>query len=345
MNERLSAAAARWRRLRGSHAFLMSALAVGVALIFGPPLLAQNDHDDPPVEDVAGGHTDDAAHAEDDDHAEGAGHGEEGGHDEEGVAHPPTLLNIVADLIEGKSIHDANDAQNPVARFLVRYKAPIYSLSITAFLAIIFIRGTRRMTLIPGRFQNFLEWAIESLANFLEGVLGPEGKRFIPFLGTLFLYIYVSNICGLIPLGFTPTSMLETTASMAILVFVSVQVVAVQNMGLGGYLKHLAGDPEDALGWALVPLLMPIHIVGELARPLSLSMRLFGNMMGEEMLLAVFMGMGVAMLAFTQLPIGVPLHIPFLFLSLLTTFIQALVFTVLSTIYFALVLPHPKEAH
>jgi F-type H+-transporting ATPase subunit a len=343
MKERLSDVAARWRRLRRSHAFLMAALVVGVALIFGPPLLAQQDderghgqsdsHGDPAVEDVAAGHADDADH------------GEEGGHDEEGVVHPPTLLNIVADVIEGKSLHDAKDARNPVAGFLLSYKAPIYSLAITAFLSFIFIRGTRRMTLIPGRFQNFLEWVIESLAGFLEGVLGPQGRKFIPFLGTLFLYIYVSNICGLIPLGFTPTSMLETTASMAIIVFVSVQVVAVKSMGFGGYFKHLAGDPEDALGWALVPLLMPIHIVGELARPLSLSMRLFGNMMGEEMLLAVFMGMGVAMLAFTQLPVGFPLHIPFLFLSLLTTFIQALVFTVLSTIYFALVLPHPKEAH
>ena len=319
MNQRLPAAAARWRRLRRSHAFLMGALVVGVALIFGPPLLAQHDHDgqeEPAVEDHA-----------------------------EGVVHPPTLLNIVADLLEGESLHDANDARNPVARFLLNYKGPIYSFFITALLAVVFITGTRSMTLIPGRFQNFLEWVIESLAGFLEGVLGPEGRKFIPFLGTLFLYIYVQNICGLIPLGFTPTSMLETTASMAILVFVSVQVVAVRSMGFVGYLKHLAGDPEDALGWAMVPLLLPIHIVGELARPLSLSMRLFGNMMGEEMLLAVFMGIGVSMLAFTHLPVGFPLHIPFLFLALLTTFIQALVFTVLSTIYFALVLPHPKEAH
>lgn len=339
MKQHLAAAVVRWHRLRRNRAFHLGALVVGVALIFGPPLLAQHDHEPDPatshgdgetvVEGVAGGEE----------------HGEAGGHAEEGVVHPPTLLNIVADVVEGESVHDAKDARNPVARFLLSFKAPIYSLFITIFLAVVFIRGTRRMTLIPGRFQNFLEWAIESLAGFLEGVLGPDGKKFVPFLGTLFLYIYLQNIFGLIPLGFTPTSMLETTASMAILVFVAVQVVAVRNMGFLGYLKHLAGDPEDVLGWCLVPLLLPIHIVGELARPLSLSMRLFGNMMGEEMLLAVFMGIGVSMLAFTHLPVGVPLQVPFLFLALLTTFIQALVFTVLSTIYFALVLPHPKEAH
>jgi F-type H+-transporting ATPase subunit a len=91
--------------------------------------------------------------------------------------------------------------------------------------------------------------------------------------------------------------------------------------------------------------MLPLHLVGELAKPLSLSFRLFGNMLGEETLLAVFMGIGVTILAFTHLPVGVPLHVPFIFLALLTTFIQALVFTVLSTIYFSMVLPHPKEGH
>ena len=82
-----------------------------------------------------------------------------------------------------------------------------------------------------------------------------------------------------------------------------------------------------------------------LAKPLSLCFRLFGNMLGEETLLAVFMGIGVGMLAFSHLPVGVPMHVPFIFLALLTTFIQALVFTVLSTIYFAMALPHPKGEH
>jgi F-type H+-transporting ATPase subunit a len=89
--------------------------------------------------------------------------------------------------------------------------------------------------------------------------------------------------------------------------------------------------------------MLPLHLVGELAKPLSLSLRLFGNMMGEETLLAVFMGLGVTVLAFMHLPVGFPFHVPFVFLGLLTTLIQALVFTLLSTIYFALVLPHHAE--
>ena len=86
-------------------------------------------------------------------------------------------------------------------------------------------------------------------------------------------------------------------------------------------------------------------IVGELAKPISLALRLFGNMMGGELLLSVFMGLGVAVLAFTRLPIGFPIHLPFMFLELLTTLVQALVFTLLSTIYISLVLPHSEEAH
>ena len=257
---------------------------------------------------------------------------------------PPTLIGILADVIEGKSIHAPADATNPVARFLVIYKAPIYSFMIIGILSWIFIAGTRSLTLIPGKFQNFLEWVVEGLDNFVGGVLGEDGRRFVPFLGTLFLYIYLQNIFGLIPLGFTPTSIVETTAAMAILVFFYVQYVAIRSNGIVGYLHHLAGEPKDVVGWCMAPLLFPIHVVGELAKPLSLSLRLFGNMMGEETLLAVFMGLGITILAFSNLPVGVPLQVPFMFLGLLTTLVQAMVFTLLSTIYFALVLPHPDHA-
>jgi F-type H+-transporting ATPase subunit a len=316
-------AAAAIRRMRRGNAFALGALVVGIALIFGAPLLAQHEEPAHPETDASPG----------------------GAHESEGVVHPPTLINILADVIQGRSVHEPEDATNPVARFLLSYKAPIYSLLIILILWAVFRRGTRNMTLVPGRYQNFLEWAVEGLGGFLGGVLGPEGRKFIPFVGSLFFYIYLQNIFGLIPLGFTSTSLLETTAAMAIIVFVTVQVTAVRSFGLVGYLKHLAGDPEDTLGWCLVPLMLPLHLVGELAKPLSLSFRLFGNMLGEETLLAVFMGIGVTILAFTHLPVGVPLHVPFIFLALLTTFIQALVFTVLSTIYFSMVLPHPKEGH
>jgi F-type H+-transporting ATPase subunit a len=332
-----------FRRMRKGNAFALGALVVGIALIFGSPLLAQHDE---PAEETGTSPPESAVSEEHGaaapGHEAGAEHGE---HETENVVHPPTFINILADVIQGRSVHEPGDATNPVARFLLSYKAPIYSFLVILILFLVFRAGTRKLTLVPGRYQNFLEWAVEGLGGFLGGVLGPQGKAFIPFVGSLFFYIYLQNIFGLIPLGFTSTSLLETTAAMAIIVFVSVQVVAVRSFGFLGYLKHLAGDPEDTIGWCMVPLMLPLHVVGELAKPLSLSFRLFGNMLGEETLLAVFMGLGVAMLAFTHLPVGVPLHVPFIFLALLTTFIQALVFTVLSTIYFSMVLPHPKEGH
>ncbi len=166
------------------------------------------------------------------------------------------------------------------------------------------------MQIMPGKLQNLVEMVIEGLDNFIKGVLGPEEGRYVPFFGTLFLYIYVQNVFGLVPLMFTPTSVLSTTAALALVVFFYVQFEGIRRSGILGYLRHMAGDPRDPVGWAMTPLMFPLHVVGELAKPVSLSLRLFGNMMGEETLIAVFLGLGVSILAFTHLPIGFPLHIP-----------------------------------
>jgi len=109
-------------------------------------------------------------------------------------------------------------------------------------------------------------------------------------------------------------------------------------------LWHMAGSPRSLVEWVLVPLNLPIHIIGELARPVSLSLRLFGNITGEDVLIAVFIGLGIASLSFLKLPVGVPLHVPFIFLAILTSLIQALVFALLSTVYLSLMLPH-EEGH
>jgi len=98
----------------------------------------------------------------------------------------------------------------------------------------------------------------------------------------------------------------------------------------------------------LVPLNLPLHIIGELAKPLSLSLRLFGNISGEDMLLAIFVGLGISITAILHPPAwmpGLPLQLPFIFLALLTSFVQALVFTLLSTIYFSLMTHHEEEEH
>ena len=107
-----------------------------------------------------------------------------------------------------------------------------------------------------------------------------------------------------------------------------------------GYLDHMLGSPRSVTGWVLAPLLLPIHILGELAKPISLSCRLFGNIFGEDMLLVAFASLGIGMLPFKQLPFGVPMHVVFFPLVLLGSALQAMVFTVLSSIYILLMLPH-----
>ena len=226
--------------------------------------------------------------------------------------------------------------------FLHHWENIIFSLLIVIIISFIAYLASRKSTLIPGGLQNFVEMALEGLDNFICGILGPRGRRFTPFLGTLFIYILCMNFFGLVPGMKSPSANLNTTVALAACVFFYVQYTGIKSFGFLGYLFHLAGEPRDVVGWVMVPLNLPIHIMEELIKPLSLSMRLFGNIFGEDILIAVFVGLGVASLGFLHLPVGLPFQVPFIFLALLTGTIQALVFTLLSTIYFFLMLPHQE---
>ena len=105
------------------------------------------------------------------------------------------------------------------------------------------------------------------------------------------------------------------------------------------------GSPRNLTGWALAPLMLPIHLMGELAKPISLSCRLFGNVFGEDMLLVGFASLGIGILSFAHSPVGIPIHAIFFPLALLTSGLQAFVFTVLTTIYILLMLPHEDHGH
>ncbi|UCH85870.1 MAG: F0F1 ATP synthase subunit A [Candidatus Latescibacterota bacterium] len=232
-----------------------------------------------------------------------------------------------------------------VGEFLHKWENLIFSLLVVGLLVLVARLASKNPKLIPSGLQNFVELVVEQLENFIVGILGPRGKKFVPFLGTLFLYILCMNYLGLIPLMKAPTANLNQTLALAVCVFLYVQYTGLKENGPVGYIKHLLGSPESAMQWVLSPLMFVIHIIGELAKPMSLSLRLFGNITGEDILIFIFVGLGVGMLAFSNLPIGVPLQIPFYFLALLTGFIQALVFMLLSTIYFAMMLPHDEEEH
>ncbi len=265
------------------------------------------------------------------------GHGGHGG----GEAGPPELPNIITLLYHW--LHD-----NVIIGFLHNWENVFFAFVVGAFLSTLAYCSSRKKAQIPSGAQNLMEAVVEGLYNFLAGILGKEAaRRYTPFLGTLFLYIWCMNLLGLIPGFMSPTGGVKggfnITASLAICVFLYVQYTGIRRLGIGGYLFHFAGSPKSGVQWALVPLNLPIHILGEFAKPFSLSLRLFGNITGEDVLIAAFVGLGVTALSFMNLPIGLPLHVPFIFLAILTGTIQALVFTLLSTIYFSMMLPHEEH--
>lgn len=240
------------------------------------------------------------------------------------------------------------------AGFLYRWENLIFSLLIVLFLSVITFLATRKKELIPHGLQNLVEAIIEYLDNFVSGILGREGRRYLPFVGTLFIYILAMNLSGLVPGMKSPTSSLNTTVALAICVFIYVQFIGIKRLGFIGYLDHLAGNPRlpEEKGFIkifLIILLVPIHIllfiihlIGELVKPLSLSLRLFGNITGEDALLALFVTLGIMALAFFKSPVGLPLQIPAMFLALILGTVQAAVFSVLSTIYIAMMLPQEE---
>jgi len=182
---------------------------------------------------------------------------------------------------------------------------------------------TRDLKIIPQkRSQITVELAVDTLMTFLGSIMGSKEKamKYFPLLGSLFFIILISNYSGLLP-GFghtpglqAPTSALSFTAALAIVVFFSTHIQGVRAKGLR-YFKHFV-DPH--------PLMLPLNLMEELVKPLSLSLRLYGNIYGEETLVASI---------FAMAPLFIPL--PFMFLGIFFGFIQALVFTLLTATYLA----------
>ncbi|MDM7915734.1 MAG: F0F1 ATP synthase subunit A, partial [Candidatus Eisenbacteria bacterium] len=249
------------------------------------------------------------------------------------------------DLFHNLEAYFGGTGEQPagIIDYLFLWRGPVFALIILLTIATLLLRGAARRAMIPGGFQNAVEYVVEAFYDFTYGILGHHAKEFAPFLGTLFLYIWFMNLSGLVPLFKAPTSLFETTLALALVVFLYVQWTGIRKLGLLRYLHHFAGSPSDVMGWCMVPLMFPLHLIGEVAKPVSLSLRLFGNIMGEDVLIAIFTWLGVAMLAAIGSPIGIPLEFPFIFLGLLLSTIQALVFTLLSAIYFSQMLPHEEE--
>jgi F-type H+-transporting ATPase subunit a len=190
--------------------------------------------------------------------------------------------------------------------------------------------GTRRMRTIPGRLQSIWEWTFQTLNGFTVNMLGAEhGASFTPLIGTFFLYILFLNLGGLVPGFISPTAAFNTTVALALCCFVAVQFFGFRHQGLG-YLKHFVGEP-----WWLFPINIPIHVLGELARPLSLSVRLFGNIFGEDTVIARLIALGVVALGASGYFVPIPFQFPMLLFGIFGSFVQALVFTMLAASYIA----------
>lgn len=203
-------------------------------------------------------------------------------------------------------------------------------------LALFAISSTRRLEKIPTtRRQNLVELIVEGLNNFTVDIIGPEGREYTPFIGSLFIFILCANLLGLFPGLKSPTSSLSITVSLALIVFVAYNVIGIRKAGVKRYLKHLIGEPV----W-LAPLMFPIHVIGELARPLSLSVRLFGNMFGEEMVLAILASLTLVIVPYL---IAIPTQFPIMLFDVFISFVQAMVFSMLSAIYISLALEAAEE--
>ncbi len=205
-----------------------------------------------------------------------------------------------------------------------------YSLIVILALCLVSYLGTRRLQKVPGGLQNLLELVVDTLYGLTESILGPAGRRFAPLVGTFFLYILSMNLLGIIPGLKSPTSNLNTTVALGLCAIVAVHYYAIRAHGFGGWLRHFMGEPIF-----LAPLMFPLHIIGEIARPLSLSLRLFGNIFGEHAVVGILAGMSPFLYhwANSQAGIAVPLQLPMMLFGIFASLIQALVFTMLTAIY------------
>ncbi|MBA2881634.1 F-type H+-transporting ATPase subunit a [Desulfosalsimonas propionicica] len=207
-----------------------------------------------------------------------------------------------------------------LGHFAHEYPQVIYSWVVMAVLIILGAFGAKHITLIPNKVQNVFEMIISSLEEFTVDTAGEESRWFFPFLATIFLYIFLGNLAGLVPGFFSPTADLNTTLSCAIPVFFFTHYIGVKAHGLK-YLKHFMGP-----FWWLAPIFIPIEIISHLSRVLSLSFRLFGNIMGKELVLAILFMLAGAFFA----------PLPIMALGVFVSFVQAFIFYLLSTMYFAL---------
>jgi F-type H+-transporting ATPase subunit a len=238
------------------------------------------------------------------------------------MEHPIIFLNLLFTKLGLPIVHDFAEAHTFLEKILLPYVT--YTWVIMIGLVILVKLTVRKIELVPKGGQNVFEVVINGIEEFMVSVTGEEGRYLFPLIGTLAFFILISNYMGMIPGFFGPTANVNTTAACAIIVVVYTHVIGVKFHG-PAYIKHFMGPI-----WWLSPLIFVVEVIGHIARILSLSIRLFGNIFGEELVLAILMFLAGLYLA----------PLPVMFLGLFTGGVQAFIFCLLSMMYFAGAIEH-----
>ncbi|MCX6549749.1 MAG: F0F1 ATP synthase subunit A [Acidobacteria bacterium] len=209
----------------------------------------------------------------------------------------------------------AADPAKPIPNYLVM----VY-LVVAVLIALAFLVRSRLSVDNPGRLQIVFEDVVGALGGMLEDIVGPNGRNYLTLVGTVGIFILFANLMGLIPGLMAPTSSINVTLGCALTVWTYYHIQGVKEQGLGAYLKHFAAPPGAPL--FIAPIMLPIEIISHFSRVLSLSLRLFGNIFGEEL---------VILILFSIVPFLVPL--PMMFLGIITSSLQAFIFVMLTMIY------------
>ncbi len=240
---------------------------------------------------------------------------------------------------EGKAIDalsqfELNTTLGPLGASVNFTQSNLHMLYAVVIVLVLMTIGMGARALVPGRLQGLAESAYEFIMGMVVEQVGPEGKRYFPFVFALFMFVLLGNVLGLLPYAFTYTSHIVVTFGLAAIVIITVTGVALARHGW-----HFFGYffPEGAPLW-LAPIIIPVEVVSYLSRPLSLSIRLFANMVAGHVMLKVFAtfvvmlaGLGVVGPVLALLPLS--LNVALMGFELLVAFLQAYVFAILTCIY------------
>ncbi len=226
----------------------------------------------------------------------------------------------LATLLSWLGIHVA-DPEHLVPDYIV------ISLIVALLLTLLLGLSSRKLSLVPSKRQSVLELIIQTFEGLLVDTIGEQGKKYLPLVATVGLFILFCNLIGLVPGFMSPTSKLNVTIGCALVVFVYYHFQGIRAQGLLKYLKHFAGPIP-----LLAPLMVPIEIISHFSRPVSLSIRLFGNIFAEEVLIIIMASI---------IPFFLPL--PFMAIAIFTAVIQSFVFVLLACIYIAGAVAHEEE--